>query len=69
MRYTTTHTTYFSAESLQGLQNEYDHLCEDWSKRRPHITEEAAHAGDVRLRALEAALILLREPVPESFGG
>lgn len=62
MRYTRTHTHFFSDEDLMELQNVYDKLHDDWVGRSPYMDDEVRHAGDIRLRTLEAALILLREP-------
>lgn len=64
---TTTHVRYFDDEALVPLVEAVEALAADWEERRPHVEPLVAVAGDVRLSAARAAVILLAEPVAESM--
>jgi hypothetical protein len=66
---TRTHTTYFSDGSLDAIRKEATELREDYEHRAPGITTDAAKAMELRLDILDAAISMLAEPVPTSYGG
>ena len=65
---TRTHTVYFDMDSLDALRAAYDGLQSDWLDRGPYMSSEAQDAGQRRLSLVASAVMLLAEPVPESFG-
>ena len=64
---TRTHTVFFSVETLKPLAELAGELERDWERRKPYMSIEAGRAGRARLKVLMEAIVLLSEPVAESF--
>jgi hypothetical protein len=64
LTYTRTHTHYFDSDDIDELARIAQRMEADWRERSPHIDVPTRCAGDNRLSALMAAIVLAGERVP-----
>ena len=61
MRYTRTHTVFFSEDQLDGLNAEYHKLADDLKDRKSAIDAEMYDRAEQRLNLLSIAIHMLGE--------
>lgn len=65
LRTTRTHARFFDAQLVRHIYGLAALMSDNWDSRKEYVSQEIRDAGDARISALFAAIVLCDEGAPE----